>query len=704
MKETNITLNLTGYFITGILLVFCTSWMMAQDIDTNVPMGWAVVPGNGVESTTGGGDGDVVTATSLSQLKSYASSSQPLVILVEGTISGSGSIPIASNKTILGIGPETKLSGLELSMRNVSNIIIRNLKITKGVDGISARNTHHLWIDHCEVWDCIDGLIDITNESSYATVSWCKFYYENQTDHKLACLIGSGGGDHPEDWDKLKVTYNHCWFGNGVDQRMPRIMYGRVHVFNDYYSCSGNSYCIGVGSYGSALIENNHFKDINDPHVFMYDVYCWIIARGNYYDNTQGSRDIGKGGSRDVGIPGWAFPVRAFYTPPYLYKMDSAKDIPDIVTSGAGPQSQYGETGLMPVPGQGADKLNLNPTLQWTKGQSATDYIVSFGTTNPPPAVDTVSGQTYTPDLLGKGTVYYWSIDQVTPDDTIKGKVWSFRTKGPVPGRPYVSIISPTETDTFQAPANITIETEAWDSVGKIINVEFFEGFTPIGIDTSAPYSITWKNVKSGTYSINALITNNLGDAFTSEDAKFTVVNVIPYATITSPEYASAFTAPANITITADAYDDNGTVTSVEFFAGSTSIGTDDNPPYSVTWENVAAGKYYLSAKVTDNDGMSSKSTLVSITVLNPTNVANQNIENIALYPNPVSDKLVLNLNGNYSGNTCLTLYNTMGKIMMKETVSGSEHILDLEALPGGVYIITLTSNQMKIIRKIILN
>lgn len=79
-------------------------WAVAQDIDINVPTGWAVGPGYGVESTTGGGNGNVVTATSAGQLASYACISEPLVIRVEGSITGSGRINIASNKTIIGVG------------------------------------------------------------------------------------------------------------------------------------------------------------------------------------------------------------------------------------------------------------------------------------------------------------------------------------------------------------------------------------------------------------------------------------------------------------------------------------------------------------------------------------------------------------------------------------------------------------------------
>lgn len=177
-----------------------------------------------------------------------------------------------------------------LNQNGATNVILRNLNISGSADGVAARKTSHLWVDHCSLWDNSDGLLDITNQSNFCSVSWFKFYYVNQTEHRLSALIGSGAGDHPEDFGYLKVTYNHNWFGTKCNERQPRIMYGRAHVYNDYYTCSGNLYCIGIGSYGSALVENNYFKDVANPHYLMYNVYCYLTANGNTYDNCTGKK------------------------------------------------------------------------------------------------------------------------------------------------------------------------------------------------------------------------------------------------------------------------------------------------------------------------------------------------------------------------------------------------------------------------------
>lgn len=97
--------------------------------------------------------------------------------------------------------------------------------------------------------------------------------------------------------------------------------------------------------------------------------------------------------------------------------------------------------------------------------------------------------------------------------------------------------------------------------------------------------------------------------------------NVAPSASISSPANGAAFTAPASITINATASDSDGTVTKVEFFNGATKLGEDTSSPYSYTWNSVAAGSYALTARATDDDGATTTSATVNITVNAPATV-----------------------------------------------------------------------------------
>lgn len=91
--------------------------------------------------------------------------------------------------------------------------------------------------------------------------------------------------------------------------------------------------------------------------------------------------------------------------------------------------------------------------------------------------------------------------------------------------------------------------------------------------------------------------------------------NQSPAVSITSPAGGATYTAGGNVTISASASDSDGTVISVQFYHGSTLIGTDSSSPYAITWSNVPAGSYSLTAVATDNESASTTSSSVSITV-----------------------------------------------------------------------------------------
>ncbi|MDB5272924.1 MAG: C-terminal target protein, partial [Chitinophagaceae bacterium] len=94
-----------------------------------------------------------------------------------------------------------------------------------------------------------------------------------------------------------------------------------------------------------------------------------------------------------------------------------------------------------------------------------------------------------------------------------------------------------------------------------------------------------------------------------------TPVNQPPTASISSPANNASFTAPASITIAANAADADGTVSKVDFYNGTTLLGTDASSPYSFAWTNVAAGSYALTVIATDNAGASTTSAAVNVTV-----------------------------------------------------------------------------------------
>jgi hypothetical protein len=84
------------------------------------------------------------------------------------------------------------------------------------------------------------------------------------------------------------------------------------------------------------------------------------------------------------------------------------------------------------------------------------------------------------------------------------------------PAGPAVSITSPSDGQAFTAPATIPIVATASEPGGSISKVEFFSGTTLLGTATTSPYSYTWSNVPSGSYSVTAEAFDAAGDTATS--------------------------------------------------------------------------------------------------------------------------------------------------------------------------------------------
>ncbi|HEX2533017.1 MAG TPA: discoidin domain-containing protein, partial [Chitinophagaceae bacterium] len=91
--------------------------------------------------------------------------------------------------------------------------------------------------------------------------------------------------------------------------------------------------------------------------------------------------------------------------------------------------------------------------------------------------------------------------------------------------------------------------------------------------------------------------------------------NGAPVVQITSPASGSTFTAPASITLTADATDADGTIAGVSFYNGNELLGTVTASPYTFHWNNVPAGAYTVTAKAEDNGGLITTSEAVNLTV-----------------------------------------------------------------------------------------
>jgi hypothetical protein len=155
--------------------------------------------------------------------------------------------------------------------------------------------------------------------------------------------------------------------------------------------------------------------------------------------------------------------------------------------------------------------------------------------------------------------------------------------------------------------------------------VQIRSGATTLA-STTVPSTGGWQNwttITSTTFTLSAgtqtlRIFANIG-GFNLNWMQFALAegNTPPTVSLTAPANNASYTAPATINITANVTDAApGTVSSVSFYNGSTLLGTDNTSPYSLSWTNIPAGTYILSARATDNQGAVGTSSNVNVSVV----------------------------------------------------------------------------------------
>lgn len=107
------------------------------------------------------------------------------------------------------------------------------------------------------------------------------------------------------------------------------------------------------------------------------------------------------------------------------------------------------------------------------------------------------------------------------------------------------------------------------------------------------------------------------------DNVVITTTQAPPSVLLTAPVDGSTTAKPAPVDFVANAEDSNGSIAKVEFFQGAVKLGEVLFPgPYQFSWSGMISGPYLLTARATDNEGATSTSAPVNITVTNPNNQA----------------------------------------------------------------------------------
>ncbi|WP_329339437.1 pectinesterase family protein [Streptomyces sp. NBC_01352] len=297
--------------------------------------GFASVNALGQNGTYGGRDGKTVTVKTLADLEKYATAAEPYVIVVAATINMNPvgkEIKVASDKTIVGSGTSGHIVGGGFFLGSgVHNVIIRNLTIRdayQGIwndkdhdfDAIQMDGAHHVWIDHNDLRNMADGLVDVRKDSTYVTVSWNKLSNDNKA-------FGIGWTENVV----TDITIHHNWIRE-TEQRNPSTdNAAHAHLYNNFLEdVAGTTIKSSYGNYSRGatkmLLENSYFQGMNNP--VIKDSTASIVQKGNTFVSTTGRNESG----------GTAFDPKTYYA----YTADKTADVPSLLKSGVGPRGSIG--------------------------------------------------------------------------------------------------------------------------------------------------------------------------------------------------------------------------------------------------------------------------------------------------------------------------------------------------------------------------
>jgi len=166
----------------------------------------------------------------------------------------------------------------------------------------------------------------------------------------------------------------------------------------------------------------------------------------------------------------------------------------------------------------------------------------------------------------------------------------------------------------FFDPLNVSInvnDSVKWTWTGSFHSTTSNTGLWDSGIQNSG---FTFTNVftSAGSFPYHCS-----GHTFMQASVTVSRGNQLRSVSITIPGSGSTFSAPWTGVLQATAADD-GSVTNVEFFRDSTSLGSVSSPPFDMPINNLAAGAYTFTAVATDNLGATKTSAGVNITVVTP--------------------------------------------------------------------------------------
>ena len=637
--------------------------------------------------------------------------------------------------TVEGVGDDATANGWGMRIKNGTNVEISNLGFMncdsgEGDDIGLQQNNSYVWVHNNDLFygnagsdaDQIkgDGALD-NKGSSYNTFSYNHFW-----DNGKASLLGLSEGTTAG----LYISYHHNWFDHS-DSRHPRVRFYSAHIYNNYFD--------GIAKYGSGstegsslFLEGNYFRNAKNPMMIsLQGTDVWNPSTQQNDPNNQGTFSGEDGGM-----------IKAFNN---TIDLDIATNSMRFVA--------YGDTNpLFNIPGKISSLTDFDAYLAATRGETVPATVKSK-----------VGAKTYN-NFDTDASLYVKNLvveDPATARD--RTKMYSGRVEGgdfkwvfnnAVDDKSYAVITGLKSQLTNYATNLVFIQAEGSSqtlvntSGNKDQTVATGNAITPIvftyggdatdvtvtglpanGLTVSKDAAAKTATITGTPSATTAYTITTVGGSGSSASISGTVtVGTTPppstggeihnFSTANPPKSSTFYTITGNMNSTDGSNTFEGitltkrlkmeSATSINYTTTQTSTLTlvfdadfvkavkFDGTNYTATGgvvkiENVAAGTHSITKGDTTN--------LYYIKTSYALATGDISKSAVSLYPNPVSDYLHINAGGQKILN--VKVYSFAGNIV-KNVANVSGNSVDLRNLNTGNYIISITTDQGTITKKII--
>ena len=282
---------------------------------------------------------------------------------------------------------------------------------------------------------------------------------------------------------------------------------------------------------------------------------------------------------------------------------------------------------------------------------------------------------------------------------------------------PTVNITSPTNNSSFSQGTAIPISASANDLDGTIAKVEFFDGATKLGEDTSSPFSYVWNNASVGNHSLKAIATDNEGATAESQIVSISVQevkkceetsNVAQQGSFSTGYKATFETVGSTVKITFQLLDTNraGVIAylwkqspfgevQMDLVSGltftKTISGVADGETINYACKFAFAGGLAVTKYISYKVGTSCSTLSIDDNIIE---------KDITLYPNPATNQVTIRTKS--AEVIRVELYSTLGALVKK--VSNNKASINIEEISSGLYLVKIYTEKGIVIKRFLKN